>query len=252
MYTIGELSRISRLSVRALRYYDQIGLLSPVRTTDAGYRLYDDNALQRLHTIMLFRELEFPLTDIRRILDTPGFDPLEALETQITLLTMKRDHIDNLILLARGLKMKGMNNMHVTEASFDAFDHHKIDDYVTHAKAAWNQTDAYKEYERKHADRTADDEQKIEQGMVDMMAYCGQYRHLDPVSDTAQALVQQLRDYITEHFYNCTPLILRYLADMYDGGGDFTRNIDQTGGEGTAAFLGQAIRHYCAQHASEG
>lgn len=101
MMTIGEVSRIAHLSVRTLRHYDHIGLLRPCAATEAGYRLYNEDALRRLHTILLFREMEFPLADIRRILDTPGFDPIQALETQITLLTMRREHLDNLILLAR-------------------------------------------------------------------------------------------------------------------------------------------------------
>ena len=251
MMTIGELSRISHLSIRALRHYDRIGLLRPAKLSDAGYRLYDDAALQRLHLILLFRELEFPLADIRRILDTPDFDPVQALETQITLLTMKREHIDNLILLARGLKMKGLNNMHVTEESFAAFDNRKIDDYAAQARAAWGKTAEYKEFEQKTASHTAEDLQQVEQDMEAMIASFGQRRHLDPCCDEAQAMVQQLRDFITDHFYRCKVPILRYLADMYDGGGDITRTIEQTGGKGTAAFLAQAMRHYCMQHASD-
>ena len=60
-------------------------------------------------------------------------------------------------------------------------------------------------------------------------------------------MVQQLRDHITANFYTCTVPILRGLADMYDGGGDFTRSIDQAGGKGTAAFLAGAMRIYCSQ-----
>ena len=100
---IGELSALTHVSIRTLRHYDQIGLLKPSHVTEAGYRQYDQAAVERLHTILLFRELEFPLSEIRRIIDAPGFDPIDALDKQITLLTMRREHIDNLILLARGL-----------------------------------------------------------------------------------------------------------------------------------------------------
>ena len=69
MKTVKQVSRLTGVSVRTLHHYDAIGLLEPSRVTEAGYQLYDDAALQRLQTILLFRELKFPLKDIQRILD---------------------------------------------------------------------------------------------------------------------------------------------------------------------------------------
>lgn len=74
MKTVKEISRLTGVSVRTLHYYDEINLLKPTETTDAGYRLYDDTALERLHSILLFRELKFPLGEIKAILDSNGFD----------------------------------------------------------------------------------------------------------------------------------------------------------------------------------
>ena len=74
MKTVHEVSRISGVSVRTLHHYDAIGLLKPTAVTEAGYRLYDDAALARLQDILLFRELEFPLKEIKAILDHPEFD----------------------------------------------------------------------------------------------------------------------------------------------------------------------------------
>lgn len=241
--TIGEISRISGVSVRTLHHYDRIGLLKPASITESGYRIYDESALQRLHTILLFRELEFSLRDIKQILDQPDFDPLSALDSQITLLTMRREHIDNLILLARGLKMKGLKHM-----DFSAFDTRKLDDYAAQAKAVWGKTDAWKESEAKDAARTTKDKEQLSQDMMQLFAAYGRRKDIDPACDEAQDMVQQLRDFITANFYNCTPAILRYLADMYDGSGDFTRNIDHEGGAGTAAFIAQAMRIYCQRH----
>ena len=240
MMNIGELSALTHVSIRTLRHYDKIGLLKPSRITEAGYRQYDETALQRLHTILLFRELEFPLADIARIIDAPNFDPVDALERQITLLTMRREHIDNLILFARGLKLKGMNYM-----DFSAFDTRKIDDYTAQAKAAWGETDAWKEYEKRG--HTAKQNADAGQQLMKLIASFGPRRNMDPASADAQAMVQQLRDFITANFYTCTVPVLRGLADMYDGGGEFTRNIDKAGGEGTAAFLAKAMRSYCDQ-----
>ena len=88
MRTVHEVSKLAGVSVRTLHHYDAIGLLTPTRLTEAGYRLYDDTALARLQSILLFRELEFPLKDIRRILDDPGFDQTAALADQIRLLCL--------------------------------------------------------------------------------------------------------------------------------------------------------------------
>lgn len=241
LMNIGELSATSHVSVRMLRHYDQIGLLRPTQVTEAGYRQYDESALERLYIIRLFRELEFSLTDIRRIIDVPDFDPIAALDRQITLLTMRREHINNLILLAKGMKLKGLNHM-----DFTAFDTRKIDDYAAQAKAAWSKTDTWKEFEARG--KSAADNQKDGQQLMDLIAQFGKRRDIDPACDEAQAMVQQLQAFITDNFYTCTVPVLRSLADMYDGGGDFTRNIDKAGGQGTAAFLAKAMRIYCQQN----
>lgn len=238
LMSIGELSTLTHVSIRTLRHYDSIGLLKPTCVTDAGYRQYDTSALERLYIIRLFRELEFPLTNIRRILDSPDFDPYNALEKQITLLTMQREHIDNLILLARGMKAKGLNHM-----DFSVFDARKIDDYAAQAKATWSKTAVWQEYESR-SKNPAENKAASEQ-LMDLIAGFGKRRSIDPSSDEAQRMVQQLRDHISANFYTCTVPILYGLADMYDGGGDFTANIDRAGGQGTAAFLAAAMRIYC-------
>lgn len=218
-----------------------IGLLSPAGTTDAGYRLYDEACLERLQHILLFRELEFSLKEIKEILDTPGFNRDLALEQQINLLTLKREHIENLIDLARGIKMTGVKNM-----EFSAFDTKKIDDYAREAKAAWGKTEAYKEFEEKSKNWTGEDQARINAGFLDLFREFGQMLSMEPSDPPVQAQVQKLRDYITEHFYTCTPEILCGLADMYSGGGSMEHNIDQAAGEGTARFAAEAVRIYCA------
>ena len=74
MMTVNEVSKLTGVSIRTLQYYDKIGLLHPSGHTQAGYRLYDDTALEKLQQILLFRELEFPLKDIKRIIESPSFD----------------------------------------------------------------------------------------------------------------------------------------------------------------------------------
>ena len=144
MRTVNEVSKLAGVSIRTLHYYDRIGLLPPSGITETGYRLYDDTALERLQCILLFRELQFPLKDIKKIMDSPGFDKDKALEQQITLLELKKEHLENLIELARDVKRKGVKKL-----DFKAFDTKKMDEYAKEAKARWGETAAYKEYEEK-------------------------------------------------------------------------------------------------------
>ena len=159
MKTVHEVSELSGVSIRTLQYYDRIGLLSSTDRTEAGYRLYDDAALEKLQQILLFRELEFPLKDIMEIVNRPDFDRSKALEQQIELLKLKKEHIENLIDLAAGIKLLGVKAL--TRKGFEAFDTRKIDEYARQAKAAWGTTDAYKEYEQKSKDRTREEEAEI-------------------------------------------------------------------------------------------
>jgi DNA-binding transcriptional MerR regulator len=240
MMTVHEVSSLTGVSIRTLQYYDRIGLLHPTEYTGAGYRLYDDAALETLQQILLFRELEFPLKDIKKIIESPDFDRSKALSQQIELLKLKKEHIENLIDLAMKIKKTG-----VRELAFDAFDTGKIDEYAAQAKASWGKTDAYKEFEQKSRGRTKEESLDINKGMIDIFAEFGAVRTADPASDHVQCLVKKLQDYISEHFYTCTKDILGGLGKMYAAGGDFTTNIDSYGGEGTAEFVHEAIEIYC-------
>ena len=240
MRTVNEVSKLSGISVRTLHHYDEIGLLRPTEVTEAGYRLYDDIALERLQHILLFKELQFPLKDIKTILDSPDFDRNKALEQQIEMLTMKKEHLENLILFARGIKLRGVNNM-----DFSAFDTKKMDEYAVQAKEKWGKTDAYKEYEEKSKDWTEETTGNVAKDMMRLFVEFGAMKDLDPADERVQAQVKKLQDYITEHFYNCTPQILSGLGKMYSAGGEFTENIDNAGGEGTAIFTSKAIDIYC-------
>ena len=144
MRTVNEVSKLTGVSVRALHHYDAIGLLRPTEVTEAGYRLYDDTALSRLQSILLFRELQFPLKEIKAILDSPDFDLSEALTEQIGLLELQYKHIGELISFAREIQKKG-----VTEMDFHVFDKSEIEQYKKEAKEKWGHTKEYEEYEQK-------------------------------------------------------------------------------------------------------
>lgn len=239
MMTVNKVSKLTGVSVRTLQYYDKIGLLKPASYTESGYRLYDDTALETLQQILLFRELEFSLKEIKKILSGADFDRNKALEQQITLLTMKKEHLENLILFARGIQMLG-----VTTMDFSVFDTKKMDEYAKRAKEQWGNTKEYKEMRQKVENRSQEEEMAVEMEFMKLFQDFGKLRGQKPESAKVQEHVRKLQDYITQNFYHCTDEILLGLGRMYAGGGEFTANIDQAGGTGTAEFAAEAIEIY--------
>ena len=240
MMTVHEVSNLTGVSIRTLQYYDKIGLLHPSDYSGAGYRLYDENDLEKLQQILLFRELEFPLKDIREIINSPDFDREKALRQQIELLTLKRDHINNLITLARSIQLTGGKGM-----DFAAFDTGKIDEYARQAKESWGVTREYKEFEAKNSNRTLSELKSMGDKLMALIAEFGMMKDKDPADPAVQEQVKKLQNYITENYYTCTKEILYGLGKMYAGGGVFTKNINAAGGEGTAEYAAEAIEVYC-------
>lgn len=237
---VNEVSKLTGVSIRTLQYYDAIELLKPSKYTESGYRLYDDTALERLQQILLFRELEFSLKEIKEIIDSPDFDREKALEQQIELLLLKKEHIENLIDFARRIKTIGVNKM-----DFTAFDTNKMDDYSKRAKEQWGQTSEYLEYEEKSKGMTDTQKKDVINSFMLIFAEFGKMKEQDAASDLVQSQVKKLQDFISEHYYTCTKEILFGLGKMYVSGGEFTENIDNYGGEGTAKFTAKAIDIYC-------
>ncbi|MDE6251376.1 MAG: MerR family transcriptional regulator [Lachnospiraceae bacterium] len=240
MMTVNEVSKLTGVSIRTLQYYDTIGLLPPTEYTEAGYRLYDDAAMERLQQILLFKELEFPLKEIKAIIDAPNFDRDKALSQQIELLTMKKEHLEHLINFARKIKTSGVNKM-----DFNVFDTTKMDEYARQAKEQWGQTVEYKEYEEKTNNQSLDTQKLAWKNLMLIFADFGKMKEKEPGNEEVQLQVKKLQDYISEHFYKCSKEILNGLGKMYASGGEFTENIDKAAGSGTALFAAKAIEIYC-------
>ena len=233
MMTVQEVSRITGVTIRTLRYYDRIGLLCPAARTEAGYRLYDDAALLKLQRILLLRELEIPLRDVLQLLTLSETAQREAIGRQITLLELKKERTEKLIALARRLS-KGEETM-----DFSAFDRSKEEAYAAEAKARWGETQAYRAFAAKGAGKAE------AEGLMEIFADFGTIRDGDPASDAAQAKVRELQGFISANYYPCTDEILMGLGQMYVADARFTANIDAAGGEGTAAFVQKAIAAHC-------
>ena len=241
---ISEVAKLSGVTVRTLHYYDEIGLLKPSDITDSGYRKYSSEDLERLQQILFFRELDFPLNEIKEIMLNPNYDKNEALNKHKEFLIEKRKRIDGLITLI-DKTIKGDNNM-----SFKEFDNSKIEEnkrkYAEEVKNRWGNTDAYKEYEKKTSSYDGNSWNEINEGMVEILKEFADNREEDPNSDIIQSLVEKWQSYITSNFYNCTKEILSCLGLMYIGDERFKENIDKYG-EGTAEFMAKAIEIYCAK-----
>ena len=142
MKTVKEVSEITGVSIRTLRYYDEIGLLKPTELTSAGYRLYDNKALEKLQEIMFFRELDIPLIDIRRIMENPNYDKEQVLSAQKSILEKKRNRLNGIIELITDV-MKGVNTM-----SFEAFSNNDIQKMLDHALAVMPKEELEKEIKK--------------------------------------------------------------------------------------------------------
>ena len=240
MKTVHEVSRISGVSVRTLHHYDAIGLLKPTAVTEAGYRLYDDAALARLQNILLYRELEFPLKEIKAILDHPEFDEKTAIRQQIKLLELRQKRLERLLFLAREMMKTGVRPM-----NFSAFDKTELEQYAAEAKRSWGATAAFREYEQREKGQPEDERRAAADELMRQFAAMGRLRELPPDSDEAQAAARELQQVISDRYYTCTPQILAGLGQMYTADERFRQNIDAAGGDGTAELVSRAIAAYC-------
>lgn len=242
---INEVATRTGVTVRTLHYYDEIGLLKPHVTTAAGYRVYDEHDLSRLQQILFFRELGFPLEEIQRIMQHPGYDRTEALMHHRELLLKKRTHIDGLLELLDGIIDNKEEHL---KMDFKAFDTTEIEaakkQYADEVKERWGDTEAYAESQQRTKDYGKARWNAIDQEGNAIMQEFSAIRTDAPSSAAAQALVKKWQAYITDHFYQCTDEILSGLGQMYTADSRFTENIDRHGA-GTAAFMANAIAAYC-------
>jgi DNA-binding transcriptional MerR regulator len=239
MKTVKEVEKLTGVTVRTLHHYDAIGLLKPTRVTEAGYRLYDEAALERLYLILFFREMGLSLQEIGEILCAPDFDRNRILQQQIHLMEDKVTKLQNRIHLAKVIQTTGVIYM-----DFTGFDSRKLDDYSNQAKALYGKTDAYKEFENKSKGRSKDQELDLGAQMMNFFTRLGQMRPCDPGCEAAQAWAKELQDFISAHYYTCTPQILKCLGESYAAGGSMTENIDKAGGAGTGSLAKQIIDLY--------
>lgn len=240
---INEVAKLTGITVRTLHYYDEIGLLTPSEITEAGYRIYNDEAMEKLQQILFFRELDFSLSDIKEIIKNPHYNRVEALTKHKELLLQKRNRLNSIIKLLDNT-IKGEESI-----SFKEFDMSEIEankkKYATEIKERWGKTTAYEEYEKKASSYNEAQWKMLNGEGQEILKAFAESRNSLPHSQQVQKLVERWQEYITKNFYKCTKEILSCLGLMYINDERFLKNIDKNG-KGTAEFIARAIEFYCS------
>jgi MerR family transcriptional regulator, thiopeptide resistance regulator len=140
VYTVKKLAELAGVSVRTLHYYDHVGILKPEFRTANGYRHYGEDALVRLQQIMFFRELDFSIEEIQKIMSRPGFSVLDALESHRGLLEKRRERLDDLLATVDRTvkKLKGEIEMSIKDY-YKGFSDEQIEKYRQEAKERWGE-----------------------------------------------------------------------------------------------------------------
>ena len=240
-YSVSQAARLAGVSVRTLRWYDEIGLLKPAQVTPAGYRFYDDMTMAALQQILFYRELGVPLEQTNTLSLHDALPISEALKKHRNLLLMKRRKLDDMLRLVD--KTIGGTVMYderprPTQADWEAV----RDQYAAEAAERWGNTEAFLESREKHKDYTPEQEGAIQAEMEEIFAAFGACA--DPEGEEAQALVKQWQEHITKYHYHCTDGILACLGEMYANDPRFRENLDKYG-PGTARKMSAAIAAYC-------
>lgn len=251
-WTVGQAAELSKVSVRTLHHYDEIGLLSPSTRSEAGYRLYSEADLELLHQILLFRELGFSLDEIRSIVRDPAYDRAEALRAQRSLLAEKAQRTEAMlaaidVLLASIEKGTEMTDSERAEMFGELFDGFNPEDYEAEVQERWGDTEAY----RQSAERTkrygkAEWEQiKAEMAENDAAFIALMDAGVPSDSPEAMELAEAKRQHISKWFYDCPVEFYVNMAAIWVNDPRFTKNIDKAR-PGLAAYQYAAVQALAA------
>src|SRR4051812_48607682 len=147
---VGEVAALAGVTVRTLHHYDRIGLLSPSGRTAAGYRQYPPDDLDRLHQVLLYRELGFPLDEVATLLDDPSADPEAHLRRQYRLLRDRLERTSAMVAaVEKEMEARAMGINLTPEERFEVFGEHDPAQHEAEAEERWGETEAYRESQRR-------------------------------------------------------------------------------------------------------
>lgn len=244
---VREVADLVGISIRTLHHYDEIGLLSPERTSESGYRLYSDDDLETLQQILFFKELDFPLKRIKEILQSPLFDRQEALELHRKMLLEKRRRLDQMIATVDKtiLHTKGEIEMGNKER-FEGFDF-SHNPYEQEARERWG-SDMIDKANAKVANMSKKEKEDFSQTFNTIYRKLADLRHVSPASKEAQDAIKEWYDFLNSNYGDIYTLdAFKGLGQLYVEDERFTKNIDQFG-EGLAAFMCEAMAVFADQN----
>lgn len=238
---VKEVADLVGISVRTLHHYNEIGLLIPEETTDAGYRVYSDENIETLQQILFFKELGFPLKKIKEMMDRPSFDRQEALSMQHQMLLEKRKQLDKMIQTIEKTIQYSKGEIQMSnQEKFEGFDF-SHNPYEQEARAKWGDT-AVDEANKQAKSMTTFDQEEFNAVFHRLAAL----RHLSPDSKEAQEGIQEWYQFLNK-LGNYSLEMFKGLGEMYVADARFSHNIDQFG-DGLAEFMHQAIEVYVSQN----
>lgn len=241
---VKEVAQLVGISVRTLHHYDKIGLLTPNKLSNNGYRVYSEEDLELLQQILFFRELDFSLKQIKAIIYDPLFDKQEALELQYRMLLQKKNQLDQKIQTIKKTIRYSKGEISMSkEEKFEGFDF-SHNPYEEEARARWG---------NKKVDLSNDKVKNMSPHNQDrfnaIFQHLASLRHLPPESIEAQFAIKEWYQFLNQ-FGQYTPAMFQKLGEIYVDDGRFTKNIDQFG-EGLAVFMREAMVIYAKQLTDE-
>lgn len=257
-WRVSEVAERARVTVRTLHHYDEIGLLVPSARSEAGYRLYTEDDVERLYQILLYKKLGFPLEAIAQAMNDGAIDLGAALRAQRELLIEKREQMDAVIravdrtleFMEKGTRMTSDEMIE----GFDAFAEAPEEVRAHQAKHAdetrerWGDSDAYRDSMRRARKLSSEDWVRIQAEGGDAEARMAELLSggADPEGEEAMAAAEAMRQHIDRWFYPCSPEMHSGLADMYEADSRFTAHYDNRA-PGLARFVARAIRANAAR-----
>jgi len=249
MMKVKEVSELAGVSVRTLHHYDEIGLLTPEHTTEAGYRLYSDRDLETLQQILFFRELDLPLKQIKDILQDPSFDPKEALGLHRKMLLEKRRRIDKVLETLEKTIRQAKGEIQMTnQEKFEGFNF-SHNPYEQEARERWGD-EAVDASKKKLGGMSPEEQKAMGDRMNEIYRKLAALRRGPADSDEAQAAIKEWYDFLNSGNFGThyTLEAFKGLGQMYVDDERFTRNIDKFG-EGLAKFLRDGMAVYADRNA---
>lgn len=248
-YTINKLAKIAGISTRTLRYYDQCGLLTPVRVSSNGYRIYGQKEIDRLQQILFYRELGVQLNEIKSILSAPDFDEKAALENHLTALLARRRQLDKLVAnVEKTLKsLEGEINMSDKE-KFEGFKESLIaeneEKYGTEIREKYG-NEAVERSNAKLRSMTQEEyaeAQRLSEAYQETLKEA--FKQGDPASELAQKACDLHRQWLSRYYDGYCKEYHMGLAQMYVDDPRFTEYYDKIA-PGCTVFLRDAVMIYC-------